>query len=40
MKEAAEVEGDPVEEPAISINLDPEHFQTLDNHPGSKHQLT
>jgi hypothetical protein len=38
MKEVEE-EGDLVEGPAVSINLDPEISQTLDHQPGSIHQL-
>ena len=33
--EEAEEEGNPVGEPAVSINLDPKISQTLDHQPGS-----
>jgi hypothetical protein len=38
LEEAEEVD-DPVGEPAVSVNLDPENFQTLDHQLGSIHQL-
>jgi hypothetical protein len=37
--EEAEEKGDPVGGPAVSINLDPQISQTLDQQPGSIHQL-
>jgi hypothetical protein len=36
--EEAEEEGDPVGGPAVSINLDPEISQILENLPDSIHQ--